>query len=61
MNHEEDPQLELAIAVMKTQMEKTDLRAATKSALIEDHGFDEEDAAHYAQLAFDWWLDAFYD
>jgi hypothetical protein len=55
----EDKELEVAIQVMKDNIEKTQLKRATKEALMTLHGYDEEKAEKYASLAYLWWMDAF--
>lgn len=41
-------------------MEKTNLRSSTEKALIDKHNFNDEEAKKYTELAFEWWLDAYY-
>lgn len=52
--------LEIAILAMKENMEKTDLRSSTEKALTDKHNFNDEEAKKYTELAFEWWLDAYY-
>lgn len=55
----ENKNLEVAVNTMLKHMNSDDMREKTKKELSSDLGFSESESEKYAEMAFEWWSDAY--
>lgn len=59
MYFNKDPNLNLAIDVMKTYLNAGEMRTKTALTLHNKYNLSEKDASKYAEEAFEWWSAAY--